>query len=809
MQTNIPNKNHSVIIDTCANHGNNSNILKISTSHTISDTSLSPLHTSWEKFTENLTIPAIGDKNGSYFIRCSGVKRNNQDTDNTASILILDGDSSLNNDGEIISGAPDPQTVSTVLRSLNITHCIYSSHSNGRNKIKDDASYDPDFHKYRVIIPCLYTREHLADLLEFIFLELHNSGVMLVNVKENNSWSQAWYYPRVPDLKAKDLFKFHLYDGVPLDVNQVYGNLKQTLPISEPNSLTQRSYNLLDGQVDVIDAFNKQNTCEDVLVRNGYTKRGNRYLRPGSETGVAAVQYCENCKDGVERVYSHGSDILNDGKAHDAFDCHLKLECASDIKTALIWNSELTKKNRQIYMDSHNQSDKVTSIDPALIYQQEQDEQFESPQVVDIFPTKMLRDIHEYCKTISTKSTHLTSMVGVIALASVLSNRVFKSDHDNMSVLYLVMTAISGKGKNNVKEILHKLLPEAGLTVLLGAGKFTGSSALRNLLVNYPARVMVIDEFGDKLSEAQSSRNSLIADGFSSLKDLYSDCHGIYLKQAMADTGRQSRNAEKDIIKPCLSMVGISTPNQYKDALDKRSLEGGFINRLITVDASQDQVINNLGKTQPPPDWLKSHLKQFYDLRNQGNLGHGEGAITFEDIANEAFEVEPDLIEIPFSDSAAKRIIEIDNLVTLRSGDDELIANLTVRWLEQAMRMALALTILDNPEAKEINVDMLNWCWGVVSYHGDKFIKAHREQPQNQFEKDRNEILKAIRKAGLQGLTKKELGQIKRFKSLGGKQRDDIIKVLVDDDLIRTVEDDASKKGGPKPVTYYAIKIDS
>jgi len=256
-------------------------------------------------------------------------------------------------------------------------------------------------------------------------------------------------------------------------------------------------------------------------------------------------------------------------------------------------------------------------------------------------------------------------------------------------------------------------------------------------------------------------------------------------------------------------MVGISTPNQYKDALDKRSLEGGFINRLITVDASQDQVINNLGKTQPPPDWLKSHLKQFYDLRNQGNLGHGEGAITFEDIANEAFEVEPDLIEIPFSDSAAKRIIEIDNLVTLRSGDDELIANLTVRWLEQAMRMALALTILDNPEAKEINVDMLNWCWGVVSYHGDKFIKAHREQPQNQFEKDRNEILKAIRKAGLQGLTKKELGQIKRFKSLGGKQRDDIIKVLVDDDLIRTVEDDASKKGGPKPVTYYAIKIDS
>jgi len=775
----------------------------------VSDTALSLVEKDFEGFTEDLRIPEIGDKDGSYFIRCSGSKRNNQDTDDTASILILDGDSSLNSDGESISGAPHPKRVFAVLRKLDITHCIYSSYSNGCNKTNEESGCDPNYHKYRVIIPCHYNREQLADLLEYIFSELHNSRVMLVNVKENKSWSQAWYYPRVPGLKAKDLFKYYSYEGQPLDADQVCGNLEQTSPAKEPEVVSRKNFNLLEGQVDVIDAFNKQNTCEDVLARNGYTKKGNRFLRPGSETGVAAVQYCQNCKDGVERVYSHGSDVLNDEYAHDAFDCHLKLECASDIQTALNWNPELAEKNRQIYIDAQNQPEKVTSIDPALIYKQEQSEPNESLQSVDTFPTKMLRNMHDYCKTISTKSTHRTAMVGVIALASILSNRIFKSNKKNMSVLYLVVIAISGKGKNNVKEILHTLLIEAGLTILLGAGKFTGSSALRNLLVNYPARIMVIDEFGDKLSEAQNSRNGLMADGFSSLKDLYGDCHGIYLKQAMADTGRKPRNAEKDIIKPCLSMVGISTPDQFNDALDKRSLEGGFINRLTIVDASQDQVINNLGKTQLPPEWLTSHLKQFYDLRNQGDLGHGVGTITFEDIANEAFKDEPDLIKIPFSDAAAKRIFEINDLVTAKSGDDELIGNLTVRWLEQSMRMALALTMLDNPEAKEINLDMLNWCWEFVSFHGDKFINAHREQPQNQFEKDRNEILKAIRKAGLQGLTKKQLGQIKRFKSLGVKQRDDIIKVLVDDDLIRVVEGNASKKGGPKPVSYYAIKLDS
>jgi hypothetical protein len=58
-------------------------------------------------------------------------------------------------------------------------------------------------------------------------------------------------------------------------------------------------------------------------------------------------------------------------------------------------------------------------------------------------------------------------------------------------------------------------------------------------------------------------------------------------------------------------------------------------------------------------------------------------------------------------------------------------------------------------------------------------------------------------------LTKKELGQIKRFKSLGSKQRNEIIKVLVDDDLVNVVQGETSKKGGAKPVTYYAIKLDS
>jgi len=767
----------------------------------VSDVELTFLEVTWHEFLSVLKNPEIGEKDGSYFLRCSGSKRTNQNTNDTASILILDGDSTLVSDGDPTPGAPHPKRVSSILRQLDITHCIYSSHSNGNNKANKDSGYDPEFHKYRVIMPCCYKREQLSILLEYLFVELHESKVMLANVGENKAWSQAWYYPRVLCEKTKELFKFYTYEGKSLDADQVCSNWEETSSAKEPEVIARKNLNLLEGKVDVIDAFNKQFTCEDVLTRNGYTKTGNRFLRPGSETGVAAVQYCQKCKDGVERVYSHGGDLLNDGKAHDAFDCHLKLECNNEMKAALNWNPELTKQN-QIAFIEESQKLSATDFDPNTIYKKGNEEIIPMPMIIQDFPTEILRKTHKFYKRSSTKATHHLSMLGVIGLASVLANRIFISDQDNMTPLYLCGIGISGRGKNNPKEVTCRILNESNLFALIGSGTFTSSSSLRNMLVQYPARIMVIDEFGDKLVDALNAHNSLMAGGFSALKDLFSDCNGVYLKQVMADTGRAPKNAEKDIIKPCLSMLAISTPEKFHDGLDQKSLEGGFINRLIIVDSTDDELIRNYGKKPQIPKWLEKHMKKFYDLRNRGNIDFGDGSITFNDIAHEAFKSEPDLIEIPFSKEAAKRLVEIDYLIEENAGDDELLANLTVRWREQAMRMALALAVYDNPKRKNIPLEIVEWCWEFIKYHGNCFINKHRNKPESEFERNCNAVLKAIRACGQNGMTRKQLGQVKRFKSLGARDRSEITKVLIDDGSIKMFETKGHIKGGLKQLCF-------
>lgn len=107
----------------------------------------------------------------------------------------------------------------------------------------------------------------------------------------------------------------------------------------------------LPGRRDPIQEFNQSFPVAGILTRNGYRQKGrDRFIRPGSESKAPGVVIMRNCADGIERIYSHGGDVLNDGFAHDAFDCFRLLECGGDFAAALNWNAEITKHNQRLHM---------------------------------------------------------------------------------------------------------------------------------------------------------------------------------------------------------------------------------------------------------------------------------------------------------------------------------------------------------------------------------------------------------------------------------------------------------------------------
>ena len=84
------------------------------------------------------------------------------------------------------------------------------------------------------------------------------------------------------------------------------------------------------GTSEVIEAFNERYSPADILERNGYELRQGKFLAPDSSSRNPGVSLLG---DG-ELIYSHHSDLLGDGHAHDAFDVFAILEHDSDKKKA-------------------------------------------------------------------------------------------------------------------------------------------------------------------------------------------------------------------------------------------------------------------------------------------------------------------------------------------------------------------------------------------------------------------------------------------------------------------------------------------
>ena len=243
--------------------------------------------------------------NAGYFLRCGGSKRGNETVDDTASLLILDGDSRHDFDGNVIAGAVNPREVHLVLNHLNFDHFIYTSHSNR-------GFYgEMPYWKYRVLIPITYTRHQLPALLDWIFARLHQNDVMLANVKENASWAQAWFAPCVPAERAHLFKTWWRVGGVaidktntadllepvePFDIGRICDEYAAKSLVNEATPAIPAMARLPASSTNPITEFNAIFATHDVLIRNGYKQQGKRYLHPNSASKIAGVRILGSTK---------------------------------------------------------------------------------------------------------------------------------------------------------------------------------------------------------------------------------------------------------------------------------------------------------------------------------------------------------------------------------------------------------------------------------------------------------------------------------------------------------------------------------
>jgi len=294
----------------------------------VRSTALHPVEVTFERFCEQMAAVTVGGKDGPYIVRggefVPGHATRADENLLAAELLMIDADQSFDENGEIHHYAPPFDEAVTALEALGHPFFINTTHS-----------HTPDAPRWRAYFPCRMSPNDLAPTVTMIVDQLIALGLNIVNVAENNRWSQPWYKPRVPSEEALKAFRAHSrLTGTPIDTIMAHAladerkkgadKIRAETFAAVPDAQIKP---VAPAPITPIESFNKAHDLSWVrsqLERNGYRfagKQGDvyRYISPTSTTKTAGVVLFRG-KLGDWCTWSHhGAHDPLSGKVCDPF----------------------------------------------------------------------------------------------------------------------------------------------------------------------------------------------------------------------------------------------------------------------------------------------------------------------------------------------------------------------------------------------------------------------------------------------------------------------------------------------------------
>lgn len=388
----------------------------------------------------------------------------------------------------------------------------------------------------------------------------------------------------------------------------------------------------------------------------------------------------------------------------------------------------------------------IKSYVMALVEKAKQDvaksgEVIQSPGEWEI-PVRALQDIADWFSTLSEEPHPIISIVGALALGSVVAGRKYRSVNANWTAMQFVLSGPSGVGKNYIKSGINRLLHASDLPNLFGASFYTHSSAVYWALRNAPTHLCVSDEFGNSFSEARRSETGNKMSVFKSFKQVYSDCDDTFRADSYSMSGLSRRDQEDratpPIVRPSMSLLGLTTPGQFYSEIKAASIEDGLMNRFVVFNVDKAGCLRHqlMGDGIPPQNLINI-------IHAVRRIGEGRDA---------AFDAFPDIIQVGFS-GGARKVFDMFKSEADAFGDaleETGMGNMPRRWRENAMRMATMLAAWENPLMPVVSQEIAEWCCKLVRKCGEETIKQLGGRIfESSYGLTMNMVLETIRSVGV------------------------------------------------------------
>lgn len=389
-------------------------------------------------------------------------------------------------------------------------------------------------------------------------------------------------------------------------------------------------------------------------------------------------------------------------------------------------------------------------------------------------PNGVMGAIYDYYNATSGFTQKGFAIQTALAICSVVCGRNYRNNNNNFSSIYLLNVGKTATGKEHCKTVVNLVMEAANMERYVIGDGFTSSGAVMTELLRKPRCISIIDEFGMYLDSAGAKGNANQKEANSYIMQAISRTHStMQAKNYSGMTGGAKTDMNDRYVKnPALSIVGLTTPSTFFEAISSKEIHSGFLNRfIISISDTQRKVRNDVEPMRVPDsitDWI--------------NIIEKRAA------AKNPIEVpveRPNFIEITISQpaKAIQRAFDQEMVDEMNAHDKDGLDGVFGRAAEMAQKVALIAALSRDPHTEIVaDVDMI-WAVNYVRESYSQMLGAVSENiTENQFDKDGRDILKLIEDEPDMRMTRTAIAT--NFRGHSSYKLDEILKTLVDTGLL-------------------------
>lgn len=410
----------------------------------------------------------------------------------------------------------------------------------------------------------------------------------------------------------------------------------------------------------------------------------------------------------------------------------------------------------------------------------------------------LISDVYNYYNVTSGNDQKGFAMQTAIAFGSIILARNFSTNMGNFPSVYLLNIGKSATGKEHPKTVLENLLYDCDMAELIAGDGYTSSGGVFSTLLLKPKHMSIIDEMGHYLQASKAGvkgGNTGLKESNTKLMEAFGRCHSTMRPQNYSSMTLSKEQAEKlkerTIYNPAITVLGMTTPSTFFEAVDMSAVKDGFINRFLISISDAERSIRVHKEPIETPESIKRWVRLVNDRSNASN----DASVKAEPIR---LDFTPDALDA--QEEFQRYCIGLADKLE-QFGMEELSG----RSNEIALRIALICALSKDPHAKIVDGDDVRWAIEYVKMNLDKVVsRLKMSVSQSDYEADKKLILQAIRDMSKKGewIKRGLMNKKAPFSRFKKRDLDDILRDLVDAELIT---EEVSSGVGKPTLQYMAI----